>query len=155
MSIRERIAALGLQLPEAPGPKGDYVPVTIHAGVAYVSGQVCRLGDGVISGPVTDQTSPAQVTQAGQICALRALSVLDQAVGLENVERILFVRGFVFGGEGFQRFSSVVDGASQVLIDVFGEQGRHARSAVGVAGLPSGGMLELEVTAVIKHNSHL
>ncbi|MGY1951028.1 RidA family protein [Pseudomonas pergaminensis] len=122
---------MGLQLPEAPGPKGDYVPVTIHAGVAYVSGQVCRLGDGVISGPVTDQTSPARVTQAGQTCALRALSVLDQAVGLENVERILFVRGFVFGGEGFQRFSNVVDGASQVLIDVFGEQGRHARSAVG------------------------
>ena len=111
---------------------------------------MCRLGDGVISGPVTDQTSPARVTQAGQTCALRALSVLDQAVGLENVERILFVRGFVFGGEGFQRFSNVVDGASQVLIDVFGEQGRHARSAVGVAGLPSGGMLELEVTAVIK-----
>ncbi|UMY47322.1 RidA family protein [Pseudomonas azotoformans] len=129
------------------------MPVTIHAGVAYVSGQVCRLGDGVISGPVTDQTSPARVTQAGQTCALRALralSVLDRAVGLENVERILFVRGFVFGGEGFQRFSNVVDGASQVLIDVFGEQGRHARSAVGVAGLPSGGMLELEVTAVIK-----
>ncbi|AQT95207.1 hypothetical protein B1R45_18695 [Pseudomonas azotoformans] len=153
MCHHARVAALGLQLPEAPGPKGDYVPVTIHAGVAYVSGQVCRLGDGVISGPVTDQTSPARVTQAGQTCALRALralSVLDRAVGLENVERILFVRGFVFGGEGFQRFSNVVDGASQVLIDVFGEQGRHARSAVGVAGLPSGGMLELEVTAVIK-----
>ncbi|MGY2377553.1 RidA family protein [Pseudomonas sp. SDO524_S393] len=150
MSIRERISALGLQLPDAPGPKGDYVPVTLHGGVAYVSGQVCRLGDSVISGPVTEQTSPQQVLQAGQTCALRALSVLDQAVGLENVERILFVRGFVYGGEGFQSFSKVVDGASQVLIDVFGEQGRHARSAVGVAGLPSGGMLELEVTAVIK-----
>ncbi|MGY2400693.1 RidA family protein [Pseudomonas sp. SDO5271_S396] len=150
MSIRERISALGLQLPDAPGPKGDYVPVTLHGGVAYVSGQVCRLGDSVISGPVTEQTSPQQVLQAGQTCVLRALSVLDQAVGLENVERILFVRGFVYGGEGFQSFSKVVDGASQVLIDVFGEQGRHARSAVGVAGLPSGGMLELEVTAVIK-----
>lgn len=155
MSIRERITALGLALPETPRPKGDYVPVTIHAGVAYVSGQVCRVGEGVISGPVTDQTPPQQVLHAGQTCALRALSVLDQAVGLENIERILFVRGFVYGGEGFQGFSKVVDGASQVLIDVFGERGRHARSAVGVAGLPSGGLLELEVVAAIKHTPHL
>ncbi|ARB31340.1 RidA family protein [Pseudomonas tolaasii] len=150
MSIRETISALGLVLPETPSPKGDYVPVTIHGGVAYVSGQVCRVGEGVISGPVTDLTSPEVVLQAGQTCALRALSVLDHAVGLENVERILFVRGFVYGGEGFQNFSKVVDGASQVFIDVFGEQGRHARSAVGVAGLPGGGLLELEVTGVIK-----
>ncbi|MGY2163666.1 RidA family protein [Pseudomonas tolaasii] len=150
MSLRETISALGLVLPETPSPKGDYVPVTIHGGVAYVSGQVCRVGEGVISGPVTDLTSPEVVLQAGQTCALRALSVLDHAVGLENVERILFVRGFVYGGEGFQNFSKVVDGASQVFIDVFGEQGRHARSAVGVAGLPGGGLLELEVTAVIK-----
>ncbi|WP_395608161.1 RidA family protein [Pseudomonas sp. B22129] len=150
MNIREKISTLGLTLPETPRPKGDYVPVTIHGGVAYVSGQVCRVGEGVISGPVTDQTSPELIVQAGRICALRALSVLDHGVGLENVERILFVRGFVYGGEGFQHFSTVVDGASQVFIDVFGEQGRHARSAVGVAGLPSGGLLELEVTAVIK-----
>lgn len=150
MSIREKLLALGLELPATPTPRGDYVPVTVHAGVAYVSGQVCRVGDGVISGPVTEHTSAELVVQAGQTCALRALSVLDQAVGLENVERILFVRGFVYGVEGFQHFSKVVDGASQLLIDLFGEHGRHARSAVGVAGLPSGGMLELEVTAVVK-----
>ncbi|MCS4249929.1 RidA family protein [Pseudomonas sp. BIGb0164] len=153
MSLRERITALGWVLPETPRPKGDYVPVTIHAGVAYVSGQVCRVGEGVISGPLTDQTPPQTVLHAGQTCALRALSVLDQAVGLENIERILFVRGFVYGGEGFQNFSKVVDGASQVLIDVFGECGRHARSAVGVAGLPSGGLLELEVVAAVKPNA--
>jgi enamine deaminase RidA (YjgF/YER057c/UK114 family) len=153
MSIREKLLALGLELPATPTPKGDYVPVTVHGGVAYVSGQVCRVGDGVISGPVTEQTSPELVVQAGQTCALRALSVLDQAVGLENVERILFVRGFVYGGEGFEQFSNVVDGASRLLIDLFGEHGRHARSAVGVAGLPSGGMLELEVTAVITPNA--
>ncbi|OPA89750.1 hypothetical protein BFW87_22010 [Pseudomonas fluorescens] len=150
MSIHETISALGLTLPETPSPKGDYVPVTIHGSVAYVSGQVCRVGEGVISGPVTDQTPEQLVLQAGQTCALRALSVLDHAVGLENIERILFLRGFVYGGEGFQGFSRVVDGASQVFIDVFGEHGRHARSAVGVAGLPGGGLLELEVTAVIK-----
>ncbi|MDE2036087.1 MAG: RidA family protein, partial [Pseudomonas sp.] len=100
MSVREKLQALGLELPEAPSPKGDYVPVTIHGGVAYVSGQVCRQGDSVITGPVTDQTSTELVNEAGRTCVLRALSVLDQAVGLENVERILFVRGFVFGGEG-------------------------------------------------------
>jgi enamine deaminase RidA (YjgF/YER057c/UK114 family) len=149
MSVREKLKALGLELPEAPSPKGDYVPVTIHGGVAYVSGQVCRQGDRVITGPVTDQTLPSLVNEAGQTCVLRALSVLDQAVGLENVERILFVRGFVLGGEGFQGFSRVVDGASQLLIELFGERGRHARSAVGVAGLPGNGLLELELTAVV------
>ncbi|WP_010172218.1 RidA family protein [Pseudomonas sp. PAMC 25886] len=149
MSVREKLKALGLELPEAPSPKGDYVPVTIHGGVAYVSGQVCRQGDHVITGPVTDQTLPSLVNEAGQTCVLRALSVLDQAVGLENVERILFVRGFVLGGEGFQGFSRVVDGASQLLIELFGERGRHARSAVGVAGLPGNGLLELELTAVV------
>ncbi|NWD22490.1 RidA family protein [Pseudomonas yamanorum] len=149
MSVREKLKALGLELPEAPSPKGDYVPVTIHGGVAYVSGQVCRQGDRVITGPVTDQTLPSLVNEAGQTCVLRALSVLDQAVGLENVERILFVRGFVLGGEGFQGFSKVVDGASQLLIELFGERGRHARSAVGVAGLPGNGLLELELTAVV------
>jgi enamine deaminase RidA (YjgF/YER057c/UK114 family) len=149
MSVHEKLKALGLELPEAPSPKGDYVPVTIHGGVAYVSGQVCRQGDRVITGPVTDQTLPSLVSEAGQTCVLRALSVLDQAVGLENVERILFVRGFVLGGEGFQEFSRVVDGASQLLIELFGERGRHARSAVGVAGLPGNGLLELELTAVV------
>lgn len=150
MSIREKLKTLGLELPDAPSPKGDYVPVVIHGGVAYVSGQVCRQGDSVISGPVTDQTAQQLITDAGQTCVLRALSVLDQAVGLENVERILFVRGFVYGGEGFQGFSKVVDGASQLLIKLFGEHGRHARSALGVAGLPSHGMLELELTAAVK-----
>lgn len=150
MSIREKLKTLGLELPDAPTPKGDYVPVVIHGGVAYVSGQVCRQGDSVISGPVTDQTSQQLITDAGQTCVLRALSVLDQAVGLENVERILFVRGFVYGGEGFQGFSKVVDGASRLLIELFGEHGRHARSALGVAGLPSNGMLELELTAAVK-----
>lgn len=149
MSVREKLKALGLELPEAPSPKGDYVPVTIHGGVAYVSGQVCRQGDSVITGPVTDQSSVALINEAGQACVLRALSVLDQAVGLENVERILFVRGFVLGGEGFQGFSKVVDSASQLLIELFGERGRHARSAVGVAGLPGNGLLELELTAVV------
>lgn len=150
MSIHARLQALGLQLPPVPGPKGDYVPVTIHGGVAYVSGQVCRQGDGVICGPVSEHTPVQVVSEAGRVCALRALSVLEHAVGLDNIERILFVRGFVYGTEDFQNFSRVVDGASQLLIDVFGEQGRHARSAIGVAGLPSGGLLELEVTAVIK-----
>ncbi|MDY7533932.1 RidA family protein [Pseudomonas sp. Bout1] len=149
MSVREKLQALGLELPEAPSPKGDYVPVTIQGGVAYVSGQVCRQGNSVITGPVTDQTPMELVNEAGQTCVLRALSVLDQAVGLENVERILFVRGFVLGGEGFQGFSKVVDSASQLLIELFGERGRHARSAVGVAGLPGNGLLELELTAVV------
>ncbi|MNY53002.1 Endoribonuclease L-PSP [compost metagenome] len=88
---------------------------------------------------------------AARTCVLRALSALENAVGdLDNVERILFVRGFVYAEDRFQSFSQILDESSKLLIDVFGERGHHARSALGVAGLPSNGLLELELIAAVK-----
>lgn len=151
MSVREKLRALDLQLPEAPPPKGDYVPVVVHGGVAYVSGQVCRLADSVIGGPARADTPDETLALAARTCVLRALSALEQAVGdLENVERILFVRGFIYAEDRFQNFSKVLDEASRLLIEVFGDRGQHARSALGVAGLPSNGLLEMELVAAVR-----
>jgi enamine deaminase RidA (YjgF/YER057c/UK114 family) len=150
MSIAERLAELGLQLPDPPQPQGEYVPVVVHDGIAQVSGQVSRQGDTVIVGPVTADTPPGVVAHAGQACTLRALSALGSAIGgLDNMSRILFVRGFVHAQAGFQGHSSVLDEVSRLMVAIFGDCGRHARSAVGVAGLPGGGMLEIEVTAAV------
>ncbi len=122
----------------------------VHGGVAYVSGQVSREGQQVIAGPVTPDTPPAVVAQAARACVLRTLSVLEQAAGgLDRVDRILFVRGFVHGGPGFQNYSQVLDEASRLLLSIYGKRGQHARSAVGVAGLPGGGMLEIEIVAAL------
>lgn len=151
MSVREKLKTLDLRLPEAPAPKGDYVPVVVHNGVAYVSGQVCRLADSVITGPACVDTPDETLALAARTCVLRALSALEQSVGdLDNVERILFVRGFVYAEDGYQNYSKILDEASRLLIDVFGERGRHARSALGVAGLPSNGLLEMELVAAVR-----
>ncbi len=101
----------------------------------------------VIAGPVTADTL---LTLPGQACTLQALSALGGAIGgLDNVSRILFVRGFVHAQAGFQDHSGVLDELSCLMVAIFGNRGRHARSAVGVAGLPGGVMLEIEVTAVV------
>jgi len=146
VTVRERLAVLGLHLPEPPAPRREYVAAVVHGGLAYVSGQVSREGQQVITGPVTPDTPPAVLVHAARACVLRALSVLEQAIGcLDRVDRILFLRGFVHGGPGFQNHSQVLDEASRLLLSIYGDRGRHARSAVGVAGLPGGGMLEIGV----------
>jgi enamine deaminase RidA (YjgF/YER057c/UK114 family) len=151
MSVRDKLKALDLHLPEAPAPQGNYVPVVVYNGVAYVSGQVCRLADSVITGPARVSTSDETLALAARTCVLRALSALEQALGdLNNVERILFVRGFVYAEDGYQNYSKILDEASRLLVDVFGERGRHARSALGVAGLPSNGLLEIELVAAVR-----
>ncbi|UDU81215.1 RidA family protein [Pseudomonas sp. HN2-3] len=151
MRPREKLQALGLTLPEAPEPKGDYVPVVVHRGVAYVSGQVCRLGDSVITGPVRADTPEKTLTMAATTCVLRALSALEQAIGdLDKVEKVLYLRGFVYAEAGYEQYSKVLDHGSRLLIDLFGDRGRHARSALGVAGLPSSGLLEVELVIAVR-----
>ena len=151
MSPREKLHSLGLSLPEAPAPKGDYVPVVVHNGTAYVSGQVCRLERDVITGPARADTPDQTLALAANTCVLRALSALEQAIGdLDKVERVLFMRGFVFAEDGYEQYSKVLDHGSRLLIEVFGERGRHARSALGVAGLPSSGLLEVELVVAVR-----
>jgi len=148
--VSQRLAVLGLTLPPPPRPRGDYVGVVVHAGIAYVSGQVSREGQSVIAGPAGFDTSAETMAKAAQSCVLRALSALELPIGgLDTISRVLFLRGFVNARSDFQDHSKVLDPASRLLLAIFDDRGAHARSAVGVASLPSGGLLEIELTVAL------
>lgn len=150
IDIAGRLAQMGLTLPLAPAPRGAYVSAVVHDGIAYISGQVSRVGDEVIAGPVDHATPHDVIRHAARTCVLRALSVLASTLPPTTVvERILFLRGFVNAVPGFVNHSQVMDEASTLLHEIFGENGRHARSALGVAGLPGGGLLEIELTVAL------
>lgn len=151
MSIEARLAELGLVLHGPHPPHDPLDAVVVHNGVARTSGQLPRI-DGVITciGVVGDTVSVDEAREAAAVCALNALSVLQAELGsLDRIERILSVTGYVASAPGFADQPAVIDGASRVLVDVFGERGRHTRSAVGVAALPRGGAVEIEVTAAV------
>jgi enamine deaminase RidA (YjgF/YER057c/UK114 family) len=146
----ERLRDLGLVLPPSPAPQGAYRSVRIHGGLAYVAGQVSRTATGVITGPVDDRTDPDLIEAAARACTSRALASLEGAVGLDRVIGIVFLRGFICAEPGFQNHTQVLDRVSRLLIAIFGNAGQHARSALGVSGLPAGGMIEIEVIAEIR-----
>ena len=150
MTLRHRLQDLGLDLPPPPEPHGEYVPIVVHAGIAYLSAQVSRTAGGTITGPISAVTPPEKVVQAARACVLRVLGALEASVGLDAVDRILTLRGFVHAEPGFTAYPGVLDEVSRLLIAVWGDRGRHARAVVGVAGLSDGGMLAVEVTAALK-----
>ena len=144
-NVHVNLAALGLELPRPPAARGAYDPVLISGDLAFLSGQVSREGDATIRGPVED-VSPQMVVRAGRACVLRSLSVLQAAIGdLDRVEAVLRMTGFVLCRTAAPPLSATLDAASDTLRIAFGERGRHARSAIGVAGLPDGGLLEIEL----------
>jgi enamine deaminase RidA (YjgF/YER057c/UK114 family) len=151
-SIESRIMALRLTLPAPSAPAFQYVPVVIHRDVAYVSGQLPRMGGGVVrAGKVGGEVSVEHAQNAARICILQGLACLKQALGsLDQVKRILKVTGFVASAQGFVEQPAVIDAASQLLVDLFGNAGRHARSAVGVAELPRNSPVEIEMIAAIR-----
>jgi len=131
---------------------GNYTPLVVDVGVAYVSGQVPRVGDSVVvTGRVGAEVSLEQAQLAARICALRALALLRRQFGsLEQVSRILRMTVFVQCTESFTLHSEVADGASAVLFDVLGEAGRHSRTSVGVFQLPKNASVELDLMASTK-----
>jgi enamine deaminase RidA (YjgF/YER057c/UK114 family) len=149
--IEDRLAALGLTLPGPHPPHDPLDAVVVHGGVARTSGQLPRLdGRLVCTGVVGADVTVEEAYAAARVCALNALSVLRVALGtLDRVERVLAVTGYVASAPGFTEQPAVVDGASHVLVEVFGDAGRHTRSAVGVAALPRGGAVEIELTAAV------
>ena len=151
MSIDARLAELGLVLHGPHPPHDPLDAVVVHNGVARTSGQLPRI-DGQLTciGVVGDTVTVEDAREAAAVCALNALSVLQAELGsLDRIERILSVTGYVASAPGFDEQPAVIDGASRVLVDVFGERGRHTRSAIGVAALPRGGAVEIELTAAI------
>ncbi|HEY3008600.1 MAG TPA: RidA family protein [Micromonosporaceae bacterium] len=143
---RARLAELGLTLPEVVPPVAAYVPAVQSGSHVYVSGQV-PMADGKLlaTGKVGAGVSPEQAKELAGRCALNALAAIDALIGLENVVKVVKVTGFVASAEGFTGQPGVINGASELLGAVFGEPGRHARSAVGVAELPLGAPVEVEV----------
>jgi enamine deaminase RidA (YjgF/YER057c/UK114 family) len=152
-SPTERLAELGLTLPTPPTPVAAYVPAVRTGSLVFTSGQLPVVdGQLVAQGVVaegSDQVPPEHARELAATAALNALAVLDAEVGLDSVVRVVKVVGYVASAPGFTGQPAVVDGASQLLVDVFGDAGRHARSAVGVAMLPLGAPVEVELVVEV------
>ena len=148
----ERLAALGLTLPPVAAPVAAYVPALRTGAFVYVSGQVPVVdGKLLATGKVGDAVSAAEAAGLARACALNAIAAAAGAAGgLDEIRRIVKVTGFVASAPGFNGQPQVINGASELLIEVFGEDGRHARSAVGVAELPLDAPVEVELIAEVR-----
>ena len=149
--VRARLAELGLTLHGPHPPHDPLDAVVVHGGVARTSGQLPRIEGGLTCvGTLGTTVTVEEGAAAAEVCALNGLAVLEAALGtLDRVVRVLTVTGFVASAPDFHRQPDVVDGASRVLYDVFGDRGRHTRSAIGVASLPRGGAVEIEITVAV------
>lgn len=152
MSPEGKLAELGLELPSPPQPAGAYTRAVRTGHLIFVAGQL-PTADGAIqfSGKVGKDLSVEEGYQAARLCALNALSVLKAESGsLDDIARIVRLGGFVCSADGFSGQAQVVNGASELFGEVLGEKGIHARLAIGVAELPLGAAVELEVIAEMK-----
>lgn len=146
MSAKDRLAELGLTLPQVVAPLAAYVPAVRTGNLVYTAGQLPFV-DGKLgaSGNVGADVAPDAGKTLARVCALNALAAIDSLVGLDSVTRVVKVVGFVASAPGFHGQPGVINGASELLAEVFGENGKHARSAVGVAELPLGAPVEVEL----------
>ncbi|MCW5621645.1 MAG: RidA family protein [Burkholderiales bacterium] len=151
MDIEGNLQRLGLQLPEPVSPAFQYVAVVVNDGLAWVSGQIPRAGSRILyTGKVGAEVSLEQAQEAARICVLQGLSQLKAELnGLARVRRIVKVTGFVASSPGFVQQPVVMDAASELLVQLLGDAGRHARSAVGVAELPRGVPVEVEMVVAL------
>jgi enamine deaminase RidA (YjgF/YER057c/UK114 family) len=145
----EAIARLGIDLPPAAAPLASYVPVRIHGDLAYVSGQIASVEGTVLHpGRLGAEVAIEQGQEAARRCALQILAALRGELGsLDRVAGVVQVSVFVASEPGFAQQPSIANAASDVLVEVFGDAGKHARAAVGVASLPLGA--SVEVAAVV------
>ena len=152
MSIADRMNELGIELPRAPAPVGAYVPYVISGSLMFISGQIpIRDGAMIHEGKVPLDVTVEQGQECAALCFLNAIAQAKAALGdLERVERIVRMTGYVAVATDFTAQPLVVNGASNLAVDIFGEKGKHARVAVGVAELPLGAPVELEVILEVK-----
>jgi enamine deaminase RidA (YjgF/YER057c/UK114 family) len=149
--VEERLGELGIKLPDTAPPLGSYKPASITGNLLFVSGQL-PLSEGklLFQGKVGSEVSLEEGMQAARASAVNALAVLRSELGsLGRVRKIVKVTGYVASAPGFHNQANVVNGASDLLFQVFGEDGRHARAAVGVAELPMNAPVEVELIAEI------
>lgn len=150
--IEEKIKQLGYELPEAPKPLAAYVPALKVNNLIFTAGQVPLVkGEIKYSGKVGKDLSEEDGKKAAVVCALNCLSVVKALAGsLENIEQIVKLTVFVNGTDDFTKQPLVANGASELMVELFGEKGKHARSAVGVNGLPMNAAVEIEMIVKVK-----
>ena len=152
MTVYERLKDLDLELPVPPVPAGAYVPAKISRGIVYASGQTPTVeGKLVYEGKVGDGVSVGDAYAAARIAALNCLAELQYVLGdLERVREVVKVTGYVASAPGFDQQPRVINGASELLLELWGESGRHARAAIGVAELPFGAPVEIELVVELR-----
>ena len=151
MNIDSRLKELGLSLPSAPKPAGLYQPFVASGKLAFLSGQVSKDAEGkILAGRVGKDLSLDEGKAAARLAALNILSIMKHLIGFERIGRVVKMTGFVQAAPDFYEIPAVVNGASELLVDVFGDRGTHARSAVGVASLPMNAAVEIELVLELK-----
>jgi enamine deaminase RidA (YjgF/YER057c/UK114 family) len=149
-TTRARLAELGITLPKAAAPVASYVPVVVHGGMAYVSGQLPFVDGVVVKGRLGDDVSVADGQAAARACALMIVAQLESAGLLEQVDRIVKLGAFINCTADFTDQPEVANGASDLMEQVFGGAGQHARAAVGVPALPRGAAVEVDAIVALK-----
>lgn len=151
MTMADRLASLGIELPPPFPPAGNYLPCVIDEGLVYVGGHGPVAGDQMMRGKVGGDLTLEQGREAARMTALSILATLQAELGdLGRIQRIIKVFGMVNVAPGFDRTPAVIDGCSDLLIEIFGDAGRHTRSAVGLAELPFGIAVEIELVARLR-----
>ena len=149
--VRSKLAELGLNLPIAAKPVAAYVPAIRTGNLVFTAGQL-PLVDGKIiaTGKVGGAISPEQGKELAQICALNALAAVETVANVDDIVKVVRVVGYVNGVAGFINPPIVVNGASELFLSIWGEAGKHARSAIGVADLPLDAPVEIELTVELQ-----
>lgn len=157
--IFSKLAGLGLELPQRPTANGGYDLVRVHGGLAYVSGQLPRTGskpDELIKGRLNSLADVPLAKEAARLCFVRSLLALHFHLGdLDRVDALVSIRGFLNAAPEFEDHAKVLDVVSELARELFGEAGRHARSALGAGSLPSGGLVELELVVGVREPAPL
>jgi enamine deaminase RidA (YjgF/YER057c/UK114 family) len=153
VSIKEKLDALGLTLPTAAAPVAAYVPAVQTGNLVFTAGQLPVVdGKLVLTGKVGSDVTPEDAKKMAEICALNALAAISLVSDIDQIEKIVRVGGFVNGAPEFVAIPAVINGASELLIKLFGDvNGKHARTAVGVAELPLNAPVEVEMVVQLKN----
>ena len=151
MSADQKLSELGYTLPELPAPGGNYLSAKVVGNLVFLAGVISIDEHGVMTGVLGQDRTIEEGYMAAQRCALTQLAVLKQTLGsLDRIRQIVSVNGYVNTISGFSDSPRVINGASDLLVEVFGESGRHVRAALGVAALPRNAMVELQMTVEVR-----
>ncbi|NMW32846.1 RidA family protein [Altererythrobacter sp. RZ02] len=151
MQIEARLAELGITLPKAAAPVASYVPIVVHDNVAYISGQLPFIDGNLVTGKLGQDVSLERGTAAARACGMMILAQLVGAdIALDRVAQIIKLGAFVCSADDFSDQPKVANGASELMFDVFGDKGRHARSAVGVPVLPLHAAVEVDAIIALE-----